>query len=60
MLQKPAITLQKEAEHVEQEKYARAVQVGEKSFVVHDGKCMCSDIADDVRNADDNEQQCIN
>jgi GTP-dependent phosphoenolpyruvate carboxykinase len=51
--------LQQEAENVEQEQDACAVQVGEESFVVHHGKLMGRDIADDIRDADDDEQQCI-
>lgn len=54
ILEKFLFTLQQEAEDVEQEEYAHAVQVGEEPFVVHDGKLMSCDIADDVRNADDN------
>lgn len=53
------ITLQQEAEHVEQEKDAGTVQVGEESFIIHDGKLMGGDIADYVRYTDDNQQQSV-
>lgn len=53
------ITLQQEAEDVEQEEDARTVQVGEETFIVHDRKFMSCDIADYVRNANDNQEQSI-
>lgn len=53
------ITLQQEAENVEQEKNARAIQVGEESFIVHDRKLVSRDIADYVRYANDNQEQSI-
>lgn len=53
------ITLQQEAEHVEQEKDAGTVQVGEESFIIHDGKLMGGDIADYVRYTDDDKQQRV-
>lgn len=53
------ITLQEETEHVEQEEDAHAVQVGEESLVVHDGQSMGAHIADNVRDADNNEQHRV-
>jgi hypothetical protein len=49
------ITLQQEAEHVEQEEDARTIQVGEKSFIIHDRELMSGDIADDIRYANHNQ-----
>lgn len=54
-----SITLQQEAEYVEQEKNTCTIQVSKESFIVHDGKLMSGDIADDVSYTDDNKQQCI-
>lgn len=53
------ITLQEEAEHVEQEEDAHAVEVGEESFVVDDRQLMGAHITDHIRNADDDKQHCV-
>lgn len=53
------ITLKQKAENVEQEENACAVQVREESFIVHDRQLMGGDIADDVRYADDDQEQRI-
>lgn len=49
-------TLQQEAEDVQQEQYAHAIEVSEESFVVVEGQVVCDDIADDVRDAYDYKQ----
>lgn len=54
-----SFTLQQETKDVEQEEDAHAVQVGEESLVVHDGKAMGADIADYVRHADNHQQHCV-
>jgi hypothetical protein len=53
------ITLQQEAEDVEQEEDAHAIQVSEEAFVVHHGKLMGRDIADDIRDADHDQEQSV-
>lgn len=53
------ITLEQEAEHVEEEENASAVQVREESFIIHDGELVSCDIADYVRYANDDQQQRI-
>lgn len=51
--------MQEEAEHVEQEEDAHAVEVGEESFVVDDRQLMGAHITDHIRNADDDQQHCV-
>lgn len=55
-----SITLQQEAENVEQKEDARAIQVRKESFVIHDGKLMSCDIADYVWYTNDDQKQSIN
>lgn len=54
-----SLTLQEEAEHVEQEEDARAIQICEESFIVDDWQLMSGDIADYIRYADDNEKDGV-
>lgn len=51
--------MKQKAENVEQEENTCAVQVREESFIVHDRQLMGGDIADDVRYADDDQEQRI-
>lgn len=44
----PTITLQQEAEYVEQEENASSIQIGEESFVIHDRELVSCNIADYV------------
>ena len=51
--------MQQEAEHVEQEEDADAVEVGEESLVVDDWQLVGAHVADNVRHTDDDQQHGI-
>lgn len=53
------ITLQQEAENIKEEENARSIQICEESFIIDDGELMGCNIADDIRYANDNQQECI-
>lgn len=50
------ITLKQEAEYIQQEQNAHAVEVSEKSFVVVQRQVVGDDIADDVGDANNHQQ----
>lgn len=43
--------MEKEAEDVQQEQYAHAIEVSEESLVVVEGQVMGDDVADDIGDA---------
>ena len=48
--------MEQEAEDVQQEQNAHAVQVGEEPLIIIEGEVMCDDITDDVSYTHNNQE----